>query len=53
MPKKDAEDLAIQHLEKVQIADQANKISWTIIRRPATEMCNSQSFMYGTKNNVI
>ena len=25
MPKKDAEDLAIQHLEKVQIADQANK----------------------------
>ena len=25
MPKKDAEELAIQHLEKVQIADQANK----------------------------
>ena len=25
MPKKDAEDLALQHLEKVQIADQANK----------------------------
>ena len=25
MPKKDAEDLAIQHLEKVQIADQAHK----------------------------
>ena len=25
MPKKDAEALAIQHLEKVQIADQANK----------------------------
>ena len=25
MPKKEAEDLAIQHLEKVQIADQANK----------------------------
>ena len=25
MPKKDAEDLAIKHLEKVQIADQANK----------------------------
>ena len=25
MPKKDAEDLAIQHLEKVQIEDQANK----------------------------
>ena len=25
MPKKDAEDLAIQHLEKLQIADQANK----------------------------
>ena len=25
MPKKQAEDLALQHLEKVQIADQANK----------------------------
>ena len=25
MPKKDAEDLAMKHLEKVQIADQANK----------------------------
>ena len=25
MPKKDAEELALQHLEKVQIADQANK----------------------------
>ena len=25
MPKKEAEDLALQHLEKVQIADQANK----------------------------
>ena len=25
MPKKDAEDLALQHLEKVQIEDQANK----------------------------
>ena len=25
MPKKDAEDLALKHLEKVQIADQANK----------------------------
>ena len=25
MPKKDAEDLALQHLEKVQIADQASK----------------------------
>ena len=25
MPKKDAEELAIQHLEKVQIADRANK----------------------------
>ena len=27
MPKKEAENLALQHLEKVQIADQANKLS--------------------------
>ena len=50
MPKKQAEELALRELEKVQISDQAKKVPRSIIRRTTTKSCNRKSFMYGAKN---
>ena len=41
MPKKQAEEIAMKNLERVQIADQAKKISWSIVRRTTTTICTS------------
>ncbi len=49
-PKKEAEELAMRQLEKVQIVDQAKKISWSIIWWTTTKMRYCKSFMHGTKN---
>ena len=40
MPKKEAEKLALEHLERVQILDQAQKIPWSAIRRSTTKSSN-------------
>ena len=53
MPKKQAEEIAMKNLERVQIADQAKKISRSTFWRTTTKMCFSKSFMYGAKNYVI
>ena len=53
MPKKDAEALALKHLEKVQISDQAYKYPGQLSGGSTTKMCNSKSIMYGTKNNAF
>ena len=41
LPKKKAEELAMENLKRVQILDQASKISRSIIWRTTTKSCNS------------
>ena len=53
LPKKEAEELALKHLERVQILDQATKIPRSTFRWTTTTCSNCKSFMYGAKNNVI
>ena len=50
IPKKQAEESALKQLEKVQILDQARKISWTIVWRTTAKSCDCTRIMYGTKN---
>ena len=48
MPKKQAEELALDQLKKVQIDDQAHKFPGQIIWWSTTKMCNCKSFVHGT-----
>ena len=50
IPKKQAEEQALNELEKVQILDQAKKISRPIIWRTTAKSSYSKSPVYGTKN---
>ena len=53
MPKKKAEEIAMQNLERVQIADQAKKFPGQLSGGQQTKISFSSCFMYGTKNYVI
>ena len=53
MPKKQAEEIAMKNLERVQIADQAKKFPGQLSGGQQQRSALSKSFMHGTKNNVI
>ena len=51
--KKDAEDLAMKHLEKVQIADQAHKFPGQLSGGQQQRCAIARALMYGAKNNAF
>ena len=53
MPKKQAEEIAMKNLERVQIADQAKKISGQLSGGQQQRSALATCFMHGTKNYVI
>jgi general L-amino acid transport system ATP-binding protein len=53
MPKKEAEELALEHLEKVQILDQAQKYPGQLSGGQQQRVAIARALVYEAKNNVI
>jgi general L-amino acid transport system ATP-binding protein len=53
MPKKEAEELALEHLEKVQILDQAQKYPGQLSGGQQQRVAIARALCMKPKNNVI
>ena len=53
MPKREAEELALQQLETVHIADQARKFPGQLSGGQQQRAAIARALVYETKNNVI
>ncbi len=53
LPKKKSEEVAMEYLSKVKIADQAKKFPGQLSGRPTTKGCNCKSIMHGTKDYAL